>query len=333
MHIRRRQPAGFTVLELAIACVIMGVFMAGAMAMVVRNNQMARQNQAKMNATQAIRAGGDRIQPLLRKADRLLINTAAIPNAVQSIVGTGFFATQTTGVRSVVLRSPVFNPDGSLSGSFSYTSLYAVTGATDRSLLATYCVMRPDGTLDYKRKDEILVHDLVVPRDRDGNQLAFFTYFDETGSQIAGAMSQAAVDSIVRVRLGLAASDNDIAEKQRSQLTSEIRLANSSTRNSVDFIVYNSYGASKVINNLDIVGPTTATLTRVEFGTVAVWTGSTTLTTTKQRLPISTPYPAITGNNTIPATLWFTQTSNYTGNYTAGFVTMTGETLASSFTN
>jgi hypothetical protein len=339
MQPQGRQQSGMTILELAIGMLVLGIFLAGAFSMVVRNNQIARQNQAKLNATQAIRASSDRITPLTREADRLLLNTQAddpdgIPSAVVNLCGQGFFPNRSTGPSTLILRSPVFNPDGTKSNQSNYAVLYA-DGASHR-LLATYVIMRPNGTLDYKRRDEVLIADWAQPKDRNGNALNAFSYFDESGSPI-NTVTAANVRNIGRIRLSLASQDNDTREKQWSQLTSEIRLANQSSRKNIPFVVYNPNGSSRQLNGIDIVGPTTAVLTRVELGSVAVWTASVnplTLSPNAQRLAISaSPAPTITGMSSQQATLWFTPSSVYTGNYTVRFATTSNDSLSSTFTN
>ena len=328
---RHQTQRGMTVIELAVGGLLTAVFMVGAMGVVVRSNQLTRQNQAKLNATQAIRAGNDRILPLLRQAERVLMATAAIPTSVQTAAGDGFFPSRTTGSRAVILRTPIFNSDGSVSGQYAYTLLHVEDG--DPSLRVTDVVMRPDGTLNYKHRAERLVTQLVRPTDRMGATLPYFTYFDGTGAQVTDFSSQTAIDSIVRVHLAIASSDAAVREHQVAQLSSEIRLANLSTRTNLTFSLYNPYGSAKTLNSVAIVGPTTATLTRVEFGTVAGWNGTTGLTTTAQTLVVASPCPVMAGTATVAGSLWFTPTSTCTGTYQVTVTTATGETLASSFTN
>jgi prepilin-type N-terminal cleavage/methylation domain-containing protein len=331
MPFRTRRQAGFTIIELSVGMLVLAIFLSGAFSMVVRNNQMARQNQAKLNATQAVRASADRIGPLLRQADRLLVDTAAIPADVTALCGSGFFGSRTTNETTLVLRSPVFRPDGTLTSHYSYTALHADPVA--RKLYATYVIMRPDGSVNYKRRDEVLNADWAQPKDHGGNALDAFTYFNASGAQV-GSVSAANAAEIVRIRLSMAAEEAGTREKQWSQLTSEIRLANQATRRSIPFVVYNAHGSSRTVTNLDIVGPSTATLTRVDWGTVAVWTGTQALSATAQRLPVAvSPPPTITGTSTQPATLWFTPSGAYSGAYTVRFTTASNDTLASAFTN
>lgn len=331
MHAPGRRQTGMTIIELAIGLLVLAIFLAGAFSMIVRNNQMARQNQAKLQATQAIRQGAERIQPLLREADQVLLNTTAIPAAVINQVGSTFFPFRATGPDALVLRIPVFNSDGSLSSQYSYASLNTTTSSA--AMMGTYVIMRPDGTVNYKRRNEVLIANWSTPKDRNGNAISPFTYFDDTGTQIT-SVDAGNVGTIARIRLAVASLDQDIREKQASQLTSEIRLANQSTRKYVPFLVYNSNGSSRTITNVDIVGPTTATLTRVDLGTVAIWTGSRALSGTSQRLSVAaSPPPAITGTSTAKAMLWFTPTSNFSGSYQVRLATTAGDSLASTFTN
>jgi prepilin-type N-terminal cleavage/methylation domain-containing protein len=196
MQTQVRRQAGMTIIELSVGLLVLAIFMAGAFSMVVRNNQMARQNQAKLDSTQAIRASADRISPLLRQADRLLLNTAEISASVISQCGPGFFGTRATNATTLVLRSPVFNPDGTLTSQYSYTALYADPSA--KKLYATYVIMRPNGTVNYKRRDEVLNSDWAGPKDRGGNALKAFTYFDASGTEIVTVTAANAAD-IVRI--------------------------------------------------------------------------------------------------------------------------------------
>jgi type II secretory pathway pseudopilin PulG len=326
-----RRQAGFTILELAIGMLVLAIFLGGAFSMVVRNNQIARQNQAKLAATQAIRQGNERIQPLLREADRVIYDTVSIPAAVLNLCGNGFFPARTTGPSALVLRIPVFNGDGSLSTEYSYALLNTTTSSS--ALMATYVIMRPDGTVNYKRRNEVLIANWSTPKDKSGNLLDPFTYFSDSGTQIS-SVTASNVNTIARIRIALASQDSNLREKQWSQLTSEIRLANQSTRNFLPFIIYNPNGSTRIINGIDISGPTTATLTRIELGTVALWSGTHTLTSTSQRLSLTSgSTQTITGMITIPATLWFTPTSNFSGSYQVRLATSANDSLASTFTN
>jgi prepilin-type N-terminal cleavage/methylation domain-containing protein len=329
MRLIRLAQRGFTVTELAFATAVLGIFMAGAMGMVVRNNQMARQNQARLNSTQAIRAGIDRIQPVLRKADRLLFSPADIPAAAVAAVGGGFFPARQTDSRTVLLRSPVFQSDGAMTGSHSYTMLHVDDAAN--ALLGTYAIFRPDGSLDYKRRDEVLVRDLDLPKDRQGATLPFFTYVGATGAQLASVSDATAAADVVSVRLSLASTSAGTAQKQTSQLTSEIRLANQANAPFIRIMVYNPYGSSRTLTDLALVGPTTATVTRLEMNGQTLWSGQQALSATPLTAPLPSPRPAITGRVSVPATLWFTPTSQQAGDYDLQLTTASGDTLACTF--
>jgi hypothetical protein len=331
MQPQGRSQAGVTIIELAIGLLVLAIFLGGAFSMVVRNNQIARQNQAKLAATQSIRQGNERIQPLLREADRIIYDTGSIPTPVLDLCGPGFFPTRTTGPSALVLRIPVFNSDGTLSTKYSYALLNTTT--TSSALMGTYVIMKPDGTVNYKRHNEVLIANWSTPKDRNGNQIDPFTYFDNAGTQIGG-ITASNVGTVARIRISMASEDTNIREKQSSQLTSEIRLANQSTRSFLPFIIYNPNGSTRVINGIDIAGPSTATLTRVELGTIALWSGSQQLSPTTQRLDLTIgPTQTITGMITIPATLWFTPTSNFSGSYQVKLATTANDSLASTFTN
>lgn len=322
---------GFTVIEVAVAALVLAIFLTGALGMVVRNNQVARHTQARLNATQAVRAGIDRMNPLLRRADGLLTQTDAIPASDIAAVGSGFFPTKTASSSVLILRIPVFDTDtGVLTSANSYAMLYTDDG--DTTLKATYAIFKPDRTLDYKRRDEVLVRDLVAPKDQNGAALPIFSYFNAAG-QLMDATVPAAIADAVRVKIALASKDEKAKETATTQLTSEIRLANQSTRRSVDFVVYNSYGTAKTLTAIDISGPASATLTRIEYGTQAVWTGSQALTGSLQRLNLASPHPIITSKHAMPSTLWFSAASQFSGSYDVRYVTQQGEVLTTTFTH